>query len=793
MFIHSQVQWREAKIPQLDGFGDSESDEEHEQETANLDDSWGRSKPSEMTAANAKSLSAIFESVAELLKKVVNHTEEVFFNKKCKGKLFSDRAFQALLLQKNSETSRVEFDFSFYSSIVGAYRGLQTMRKLSQNEGFVFGSEKCMTILNQIVLTEARMKDHHSDDCELPYSFYSIQMSLLKGYKQHIDNYLQDEKFTGHTFKDPCVTSECFTPVRKFKKSLKMPYSPTTQLISMISVKDPPDNAESPVCNTETVTENSEEGECSSSGLGMEITQLSEKRSEKSLREFLMHHARHHASVKRPKGETAKCPFCEASFKQNKNMLAHIRGGKACSIIKKHIKTFSIPYNYSRKEKEKSSCKVGDAKEDLSELAQAEDGSSVLATAPPLVRELGKRKLNFERNKDGPISKKNKVDQIPDASTIEGTNQNDEDDLACSEPADGNLTRFVNDEETDNINDSECSEPSNGLNSFVNESFVDDEEDTDACNSIQNVKEKLQDGYYEIPQWILEIDPNFKLGKLLNDSLMSKILFDADTHNKYVNFLSPLLSPVREQIMKSFCEESVQQLWDKEEEINSRLSNINVFSKQLKIEIRHTRAPEKAEPIAEDSDMYSAVKTTKQLKKNFLLYLDQKKAKDTGVEISKKTKELYKSAVFSESRPLSFLNWCRKNDKEPWLYMFNPDGGYYDLPENLDEIVSFKNGSQSASSAKNICNGVQCLIQFFLKASKSYKIPADEDYRFLYLRNKYQESVEKLAESLKTVNTSLDIETKNVTQSEKRKDNFLDPDEAEKQKKGFERYFRGKG
>ena len=53
-----------------------------------------------MTAANAKSLSAIFESVAELLKKVVNHTEEVFFNKKCKGKLFSDRAFQALLLQK---------------------------------------------------------------------------------------------------------------------------------------------------------------------------------------------------------------------------------------------------------------------------------------------------------------------------------------------------------------------------------------------------------------------------------------------------------------------------------------------------------------------------------------------------------------------------------------------------------------------------------------------------------------------------------------------------------------------
>ena len=75
-----------------------------------------------------------------------------------------------------------------------------------------------MTILNQIVLTEARMKDHHSDDCELPYSFYSIQMSLLKGYKQHIDNYLQDEKFTGHTFKDPCVTSECFTPVRKLKK-----------------------------------------------------------------------------------------------------------------------------------------------------------------------------------------------------------------------------------------------------------------------------------------------------------------------------------------------------------------------------------------------------------------------------------------------------------------------------------------------------------------------------------------------------------------------------------------------
>ena len=56
-----------------------------------------------------------------------------------------------------------------------------------------------------------------------------------------------------------------------------MPYSPTTQLISMISVKDPPDNAESPVCNTETVTENSEERECSSSGLGMEITQLSEK------------------------------------------------------------------------------------------------------------------------------------------------------------------------------------------------------------------------------------------------------------------------------------------------------------------------------------------------------------------------------------------------------------------------------------------------------------------------------------------------------------------------------------
>ena len=90
----------------------------------------------------------------------------------------------------------------------------------------------------------------------------------------------------------------------------------------------------------------------------------------------------------------------------------------------------------------------------------------------------------------------------------------------------------------------------------------------------------------------------------------------------------------------------MQQLWDKEEEINSRLSNINVFSKQLKIEIRRTQAPEKAEQIAEDSDMYSAVKTTKQLKKNFLLYLDQKKAKDTGVEISKKTKELYKSAVF---------------------------------------------------------------------------------------------------------------------------------------------------
>ena len=48
------------------------------------------------------------------------------------------------------------------------------------------------------------------------------------------------------------------------------------------------------------------------------------------------------------------------------------------------------------------------------------------------------------------------------------------------------------------------------------------------------------------------------------------------------------------------------------------------------------------------------------------------------------------------------------------------------------------------------------MIQFFLKASKSYKIPADEDYRFLYLRNKYQESVETLAESLKTVNTSLE-------------------------------------
>ena len=45
--------------------------------------------------------------------------------------------------------------------------------------------------------------------------------------------------------------------------------------------------------------------------------------------------------------------------------------------------------------------------------------------------------------------------------------------------------------------------------------------------------------------------------------------------------------------------------------------------------------------------------------------------------------------------------------------MFNPNGGYYELPGNLDEIVSFKNGSQSASSAKNICNGVQCLIRCY--------------------------------------------------------------------------------
>ena len=81
-----------------------------------------------MNAENSKVLGTILGKVQDALLKILNHAEDVYYNKKCIGKLYSEKVWMDL--QKTTGTCRADLDFNFYSSIVGACRGLKVRRKI---------------------------------------------------------------------------------------------------------------------------------------------------------------------------------------------------------------------------------------------------------------------------------------------------------------------------------------------------------------------------------------------------------------------------------------------------------------------------------------------------------------------------------------------------------------------------------------------------------------------------------------------------------------------------------------
>ena len=94
---------------QVDGFGDSSS-EDSEEETNHMDDSWGKKNlKKELSAENSKDLSAILGKVEDTLLKILNHAEDVYYHKKCRGKLYSEEVLMDL--QKTTGTCRADLDF----------------------------------------------------------------------------------------------------------------------------------------------------------------------------------------------------------------------------------------------------------------------------------------------------------------------------------------------------------------------------------------------------------------------------------------------------------------------------------------------------------------------------------------------------------------------------------------------------------------------------------------------------------------------------------------------------------
>ena len=280
----------------------------------------------------------------------------------------------------------------------------------------------------------------------------------------------------------------------------------------------------------------------------------------------------------------------------------------------------------------------------------------------------------------------------------------------------------------------------------------------------------------------------YQLGKLINDALMSSILFDREVHEKFITFLSGVLL---DTILEKIDIASVKQSWDRNDEIYEKIQNLECFQQLLTIQ--PVQEEEIEQPNSKLSHHLDLVKNNKELRQNFATYLKKRTAKSKASSLSDKTVICYVSAIFSETKSHSFVSWCHRNGREPWQYMFNSKGCYYNLPENIDEIVMA--GEQSASSAKNICNGVQALLKFFRGSAQKIQMSSDastESYKFLHQNAKYTTSIDILSANLTEQNSRLDAEVKKAIKISQRQETFLDPGEAEKQANAFPKYFRGK-
>jgi hypothetical protein len=274
---------------------------------------------------------------------------------------------------------------------------------------------------------------------------------------------------------------------------------------------------------------------------------------------------------------------------------------------------------------------------------------------------------------------------------------------------------------------------------------------TPKCNSdaIMVLKEKLFDVkncHHELPDWVRDLQPSYDIGNKLGDQCMEEIIFCKENHDSYREKLTEILQPCWDIIKENFDPNSRNQLWDTQEETTEMEKNWQNFLILLE-RAREEHLPKidktaKQVPVPEEdsaTDFYKPVNNDQDLEKNFDLYLAQKKAKAKGTILAQKTRESYVNAVFSRTKATSFVNYCKQSGIEAWMYMFNPNGKYLNLPESADQFLCAGIGL-SAATAKMNCNGLQALVKYFKRAAQNIQAPDDvEDYRlgFIAFKNNF--------------------------------------------------------
>jgi hypothetical protein len=97
-------------------------------------------------------------------------------------------------------------------------------------------------------------------------------------------------------------------------------------------------------------------------------------------------------------------------------------------------------------------------------------------------------------------------------------------------------------------------------------------------NQLNNILDKRKD----FPDWILEIDPDFRLGRMCNEKIIMKIVYYKENCSAAMNFYTKLLTPLCKLLREGLKLDSVIQGWDNRDQMLARERNLQMFEARTK-------------------------------------------------------------------------------------------------------------------------------------------------------------------------------------------------------------------